>query len=803
MRRYASAVVICLFIAQSAGAVARDWTGAVDNKWATAGNWNPAGVPATGDSLIFPLSGSTVRNTQNDLAPSVILANVTLGDNDTVAGNTVRISGGSNGSCQSTFTAPVQAEGDLSVGAISFAQLDPNGHVVTVQCGEFGQLIGNGTLRLAGLALSNSQPFSGTVIDGLHVGSASFLQIKSSLSMPNATFLIGAGLFGSGTIGPLTASGWVQPSTNLSIVGAISTRDLRLTVYNGLPEETGEYEVDLTAAGNDVLQVTGSVTLEDKPLRVNLNYTPANGTAFVIVDNDGADPVTGIFTMRPNPTANFPTPLPEGATFVAGGQHFQISYVGGTGNDVVLTAVPAIAPTSVSASASAIANAVTVSASVTPSGATGTVTVREGATVLGSAPVSSGNATVQFALPAGAHTLIVEYSGDASFAPASTTANVTVATPFLSMMGSGAANEDAGQVEVTVSLNTPAPNAISVDYATTDGTAIAGEDYSAAAGTILFAPGEMMHTIVVALHPDSDVEDDETFGLTLSNAIGANIMDANATLTILNDDQSFLLLRDLQYGVGRTVTGIDTPLLLDLRLPQNGPQDSNAPFPLVVVIDAARWSTPNHHSTIADFLPAHGYAVATIGFRPAPDGQFPAQLDDLKMAIAWLRSNAAAHRLNPKKMAVIGNGHAGGHLAALAAVTENVSLGIDAAIVGRPATDLVALDATGCDGKADVAALLGCAPSACVDTARSASPLTHASRGDAPFLIFQTPIDCGQSQPLADALMAAHVEANVAMAAASGAAIDWSSAMVRQRVVQFLDAKVNEQGSGRTRAVRK
>ncbi len=58
----------------------------------------------------------------------------------------------------------------------------------------------------------------------------------------------------------------------------------------------------------------------------NLAFMPAVGSAFTLIQNDGNDAVVGTFAG-----------LPQGATLSLGGMTFQISYVGGTGNDVVLT----------------------------------------------------------------------------------------------------------------------------------------------------------------------------------------------------------------------------------------------------------------------------------------------------------------------------------------------------------------------------------------------------------------------------------------------------------------------------------
>ena len=77
---------------------------------------------------------------------------------------------------------------------------------------------------------------------------------------------------------------------------------------------------------------------------------------------------------------------------------------------------------------------------------------------------------------------------------------------------------------------------VSVDWATANGTAVAGSDYEAASGTLTFAPGETSKTVTVQLLGDVDLEPNETFYLNLSNAVSGTITDAQAVGTITNDD---------------------------------------------------------------------------------------------------------------------------------------------------------------------------------------------------------------------------------------------------------------------------
>ena len=100
-------------------------------------------------------------------------------------------------------------------------------------------------------------------------------------------------------------------------------------------------------------------------------------------------------------------------------------------------------------------------------------------------------------------------------------------------------NEADGLVTITVtrsagSLGGP----VTVDYATADGTATAGSDYTATSGTLSFGPGEASKSFTVPIAQDTDYEGSETFQVLLSNAGGgANLgTPAGATVTIADDD---------------------------------------------------------------------------------------------------------------------------------------------------------------------------------------------------------------------------------------------------------------------------
>src|SRR5437764_2731323 len=97
--------------------------------------------------------------------------------------------------------------------------------------------------------------------------------------------------------------------------------------------------------------------------------------------------------------------------------------------------------------------------------------------------------------------------------------------------------EASGTLTFCVLLTNANGSPVSVDYATADGTAIAGSDYASTSGTLTFNPGQTSKSVPVAIVDDALAEDDETLTLNLSNATGGiAIADPTGTGTIQNDD---------------------------------------------------------------------------------------------------------------------------------------------------------------------------------------------------------------------------------------------------------------------------
>ena len=159
-------------------------------------------------------------------------------------------------------------------------------------------------------------------------------------------------------------------------------------------------------------------------------------------------------------------------------------------------------------------------------------------------------------LPAGAYTLTAtaysEKGGEGTVLDTRTASFTVLAAPALSVDDATVEEAANASLEFEVTLDRSAKATVTVDYATSDGTAVAGEDYTTATGTLRFAAGETSKTVSVAVLDDAVDEGAETMTLTLSGPSGATIADAKATGTITNSDpipQAWLA------RFGRTVTG--------------------------------------------------------------------------------------------------------------------------------------------------------------------------------------------------------------------------------------------------------
>jgi acetyl esterase/lipase len=120
--------------------------------------------------------------------------------------------------------------------------------------------------------------------------------------------------------------------------------------------------------------------------------------------------------------------------------------------------------------------------------------------------------------------------------------------------------------------------------------------------------------------------------------------------------------RDLEY-----IPGGGQANSLDLFVPEA----ANEPLPLIVWVHGGGWHQGDKSQISAAWLASKGFVAASINYRLSGQAKFPAQLEDGKAAIRWLRANAKKYHIDPERVGATG-GSAGGHLVALLGTTGDV-----------------------------------------------------------------------------------------------------------------------------------
>ncbi len=220
----------------------------------------------------------------------------------------------------------------------------------------------------------------------------------------------------------------------------------------------------------------------------------------------------------------------------------------------------------------------------------------------------------------------------------------------------------------------------------------------------------------------------------------------------------------------------DQELLADLYLPK---KVSGKP-PIILCIHGGGWSRGNKRQCPALTMLKSGYAVASIQYRLTNQAAFPAQIEDCKAAVRWLRANADKYHFDADRIGVWGHS-SGAHLSALLGTSGDVpalegkgdntqySSRVQAVCEISGPADLVRMyqdvsqssSEMGPEAKAAIEALIGGPFDAKKDVAIAASPITYVSKDDPPFLIIHGDEDAtvpvSQSELFAKALKEAGV----------------------------------------------
>jgi len=282
-------------------------------------------------------------------------------------------------------------------------------------------------------------------------------------------------------------------------------------------------------------------------------------------------------------------------------------------------------------------------------------------------------------------------------------------------------------------------------------------------------------------------------------------------------------------------------LKLDLYLPPDA-FNARGPRPLLVYIHGGGWQGggPRRSAAFLSWprvlasVAAQGYVVAAVGYRFSREAPFPAQIQDVKSAIRWLRVHATEYNIDPNRAMVWGQS-AGGQLAGLAAVTcGNAALAPAPRIAapGHPAAEVQDSAPPGFDEASDcvqgavvwfgvfdfaalqsevarggpMAAFLGCNGAAPCTPAQLSAPsaLTYVNGSDPPILIMHGTDDrlvpIAQSQEFYDSLVAHGVRAEFikvpdvghSFLGKSPDATRAASRMALQKTIDFIDATIGD-----------
>ncbi len=179
--------------------------------------------------------------------------------------------------------------------------------------------------------------------------------------------------------------------------------------------------------------------------------------------------------------------------------------------------------------------------------------------------------------------------------------------------------------------------------------------------------------------------------------------------------------------------------VLDLYMPKN----ASGPLPVVIHVHGGGWAIGEKGGGPLGLV-SEGYAIAEVEYRLSQEAKFPAQADDVKAAVRWLRANAAEYGLDGDRFGIIGES-AGGHLASLAGTSGNSpafggEAGVHAVVDYYGPVDFNSVAGAGegdpyWDYASFASMLIGGGISSNPAVVASANPISYVDSEDPPFLI--------------------------------------------------------------------
>lgn len=507
----------------------------------------------------------------------------------------------------------------------------------------------------------------------INIGDVTITEGNSGTSNAVFTVSLSAASGRSVTVNYSTANGTATApadytATSGTLTFPLNTASLTISVpvVGDLLDEANEtFVVDLTQPSNATLgdaQATGTITDNDAPpafsiadvtvtegnsgtsaatftvtltgqsaTAVTVDWATSNGTAVAPVDYTGSSGqlsfglgvTTQTFTVQvagdtldePNETFNIVLSNPSGGATLADG-----SAIGTiTDNDAAPTvSVADVTVTETDAGSVAAVFVLTLSA------ASGQAISVQWATSDGTATngpdYGGGSGTINFGAGTTQQTVSINVVGD-TLDETNETFNFTLSNPTNATLGDATAigtitdndaqpalaiadatitetNAGSTNVTLTVSLSAASGRSVTVDYATANGTATAGSDYTARSGTLTFAAGALTQTFTVAVLGDTSDELDETFLVNLTNPSNATVGDAQATVTITDDDAA------------------PSVSVADVTITEPNAGNSNATFTVTLSAASARAVTVDYSTADGTALAGSDYdaAAGTLTF---------------------------------------------------------------------------------------------------------------------------------------------------------------------------------------------